>query len=264
MENHSHDSEIYSGFSVSLQSAPLIKRACATFIDYGIITAAAYILGMLAFFIGITFFSGLAAASDGNDTVIAGIGIVALIVIIVVSILIMLSFSWYFIKQELQSGTTIGKKIMGLRVISLSGDSLTFSQALVRDLMRYIDIFMFFPGLISCVSSARGQRLGDMMANTLVVYSDSSYTSETYLFVTQEDYWLFHDTLQPLSIEKSVANDYLKYAYRDLLKSASPIPDSHWIGIAHQHIQNPNDQEVEDLSLLKFFAEYCRRIDIPV
>jgi uncharacterized RDD family membrane protein YckC len=70
-------------------------------------------------------------------------------------------------------GATPGKRFMGLRVVQASGSPVTFGQALVRNFLRFIDSMPFYTyafGLVSCLASARFQRLGDLAAGTVVVY----------------------------------------------------------------------------------------------
>ena len=91
-----------------------------------------------------------------------------------ISILILfLIFSGYFTFFEwLWSGQTPGKRWMKLRVIREDGRPITFWEAAVRNLLRSLDMmpFPFYSvGLISVFSTNRDQRMGDMVAGTVVV-----------------------------------------------------------------------------------------------
>lgn len=71
-------------------------------------------------------------------------------------------------------GATPGKRLMGLRVVQASGSPLTLGQAVVRNFLRFIDslpLFTYAFGTASCLASNRFQRLGDLAAGTVVVYS---------------------------------------------------------------------------------------------
>ena len=71
------------------------------------------------------------------------------------------------------NGATPGKKRMGIRVVEHNGGPLGIEAALVRNLVRFVDSFPLYGlGLISCLSSAEFQRLGDRVAGTLVVHAD--------------------------------------------------------------------------------------------
>lgn len=68
-------------------------------------------------------------------------------------------------------GQTLGKRVLGLRVMDAQGLRLDFSQIVIRNLLRVIDLlpaFYVVGGLVS-VFSRNAQRLGDLAANTIVV-----------------------------------------------------------------------------------------------
>ena len=91
----------------------------------------------------------------------------------VMIILLFLTFSSYFAFFEwLWSGQTPGKRWMKLRVIREDGRPITFWEAAVRNLLRVLDMFpypFYSIGLISVFSTSRDQRVGDMVAGTVVV-----------------------------------------------------------------------------------------------
>ncbi len=68
-------------------------------------------------------------------------------------------------------GQSIGKKLFGLRVIDAGGKRLEFTQILLRNLLRFVDLLpaLYLVGGASLVLSKRCQRLGDMVANTAVI-----------------------------------------------------------------------------------------------
>ncbi|HEY3898651.1 MAG TPA: RDD family protein [Chthoniobacter sp.] len=70
-------------------------------------------------------------------------------------------------------GQTLGKRLVGLRVVDADGLRLQFHQVLLRNLMRMVDAlpFFYFVGGLACLLSRRAQRLGDLAANTVVVYN---------------------------------------------------------------------------------------------
>jgi len=91
----------------------------------------------------------------------------------VVILLVFLTFSTYFAFFEwLWSGQTPGKHWMKLRVIREDGRPITFWEAAVRNVLRVLDMFpypFYSIGLISVFSTSRDQRIGDMVAGTVVV-----------------------------------------------------------------------------------------------
>jgi uncharacterized RDD family membrane protein YckC len=68
-------------------------------------------------------------------------------------------------------GQTLGKRVLGLRVMDAQGLRLDFSQIVIRNLLRAVDllpIFYLVGGMVS-VFTRNAQRLGDLAANTIVV-----------------------------------------------------------------------------------------------
>jgi uncharacterized RDD family membrane protein YckC len=68
-------------------------------------------------------------------------------------------------------GQTVGKRLLGLRVMDAQGLRLQFSQVVLRNLLRFVDAlpgFYLVGGVVSLLN-ARAQRLGDLVANTIVV-----------------------------------------------------------------------------------------------
>jgi uncharacterized RDD family membrane protein YckC len=76
----------------------------------------------------------------------------------------------YYIICESATGATLGKRMVGIRVVGEDGEHVTFGAAVVRNLLRVVDaLFFYFVGFISAILSKRGQRLGDRAAHTIVV-----------------------------------------------------------------------------------------------
>ncbi|MDC0714738.1 RDD family protein [Stigmatella sp. ncwal1] len=69
------------------------------------------------------------------------------------------------------SGQTVGKRLLSLRVIQESGVRIGFYHAALRNLARPVDRlpFLYLVGGISALLSRSHQRLGDMLAGTIVV-----------------------------------------------------------------------------------------------
>lgn len=77
----------------------------------------------------------------------------------------------YFALCEGVLGTTLGKRLFGLRVVRADdGRPCGPVAAVVRTVLRLVDnIFFSLPGITAIVSSPQRQRLGDRAAKTLVV-----------------------------------------------------------------------------------------------
>src|SRR5262245_14953024 len=86
-------------------------------------------------------------------------------------------FGYFIFFETLWSGQTPGKRWMKLRVIQENGRPIDFFAALSRNLIRFADSqpFQFYSiGLISIFASDRAKRLGDYVANTVVVKERSA------------------------------------------------------------------------------------------
>ncbi len=77
----------------------------------------------------------------------------------------------YFTYFEGTSGQTIGKKFAHVRVVKEDGSSCDFGSALVRSILRIIDGLpsIYILGIILIAATDKKQRLGDMLAKTIVV-----------------------------------------------------------------------------------------------
>jgi uncharacterized RDD family membrane protein YckC len=77
----------------------------------------------------------------------------------------------YFALSEGITGTTLGKRLFGLRVVRAEdGRPCGPLQAIIRTGLRLVDNLLFsVPGIAAIVTSPRCQRLGDRAAKTLVV-----------------------------------------------------------------------------------------------
>src|SRR3989475_5711749 len=91
----------------------------------------------------------------------------------VLIIVVFLLISGYFVFFEwLWSGQTPGKRWLKLRVIREDGRPITFFEAMVRNLLRDLDIMpgiFYSVGLVSVFATDKDQRVGDLVAGTVVV-----------------------------------------------------------------------------------------------
>lgn len=76
-------------------------------------------------------------------------------------------------------GSTPGKRMMGLVVLNDDGTPLAWPAALTRNLLRAVDFLPLFylGGFLAMVTSRDFKRLGDLAANTLVVYRDKKFVA---------------------------------------------------------------------------------------
>jgi uncharacterized RDD family membrane protein YckC len=139
------------GITFSLPLAGPVTRFLAWVID-------ALVISIICYFLMVFFF---VFAFGGWDLA----GALFLIAYFAVSTGYAMALEWYW------SGQTLGKRLLGLRVVDAQGLHLQPSQIVIRNLLRFLDSvpFAYFVGGLACLISARAQRLGDLAANTIVV-----------------------------------------------------------------------------------------------
>jgi uncharacterized RDD family membrane protein YckC len=144
--------------SIEMPIAGIGSRFVALLVDYLIWTAA---------FIGLFILGAIllpALHVFGGVSANWAVGIVFLIVFL---------FQWgYFtLFEAFGNGRTPGKRVMKIHVIHSSGRAISFVESLARNLVRFVDSLpsAYVVGVITMFLNQQNQRLGDMVAGTLVV-----------------------------------------------------------------------------------------------
>ena len=112
------------------------------------------------------------------DTLIVGVVLALILLLIrqsfseplVVSVeFLAVTFLYYFV-QEAAFASTVGKNLVGLRVVGTSGDPVSTREALVRNLLRIVDWLpiLYLVGGLTIFLSGKKPRLGDIVAGTVV------------------------------------------------------------------------------------------------
>ena len=83
---------------------------------------------------------------------------------------------WFYpvLFEVLNHGRTPGKAALRLRVVRANGTPIGWLSSFQRNLLRTVDMLPFFYGfgLIACLLDKNSRRIGDWIADTLVVYVD--------------------------------------------------------------------------------------------
>jgi len=111
------------------------------------------------------FVAGVLSATTGRS---AGPWVLAFLILALFVV-----YTGYFATFEaLWRGQTPGKRLVGLRVIDLSGRPVSVYAAILRNLLRIVDQLpgIYAVGIISVIVTSRQQRLGDLAAGTVVVH----------------------------------------------------------------------------------------------
>lgn len=88
-----------------------------------------------------------------------------------IALYIAVSLLYGIVCEYVWSGQTLGKWLLGLRVVDATGLELRFHQITLRNLIRAIDLFPWLGlvGGVTMLCNRRLQRLGDFAAGTVVI-----------------------------------------------------------------------------------------------
>jgi uncharacterized RDD family membrane protein YckC len=180
MEQYPRDSQIAQpgiGDQLSIATPELVaiefplagigSRFVAVLLDY-LLQAAAVIILTIIFALLLSGTSGgggaRSAAADNLSTKWA--------IAIVIAIPFLLEWAYFALFEAFWHGQTPGKRIMKIRVIQQTGRPVSLFESLGRNLVRIVDWLPSFYviGVISMFVTKRQQRLGDLIAGTLVVH----------------------------------------------------------------------------------------------
>jgi uncharacterized RDD family membrane protein YckC len=91
----------------------------------------------------------------------------------------LLQWGYFALFEAFWNGQTPGKRMLRLRVIQQSGRPIGLFESMGRNLIRIIDMLpgFYLIGAVCIFATRRQQRLGDMVAGTLVVHSVPTETS---------------------------------------------------------------------------------------
>ncbi|HYW51410.1 MAG TPA: RDD family protein, partial [Gemmatimonadaceae bacterium] len=80
-------------------------------------------------------------------------------------------WGYYVTFEAIWDGQTPGKRLLGLRVVRNGGGGVDLGPSAARNVIRFVDFlpFGYFVGMIAVIANQRNQRLGDLVAGTIVV-----------------------------------------------------------------------------------------------
>jgi uncharacterized RDD family membrane protein YckC len=114
-------------------------------------------------FIVVFLFFGM-IGSVGGDGASSGFAFLGLLLGFCASV-----FYGFFL-EGYWDGYTVGKKLLGIKVVKEDGSPCTYGSTLLRNLLEIIDgLFYYVVGFIFMASGDKRQRLGDRVAGTVVV-----------------------------------------------------------------------------------------------
>ncbi|NSW57882.1 MAG: RDD family protein [Armatimonadetes bacterium] len=129
---------------------------------------AAVIDSLLQFLILVALALALGASRWVFTGNLDSIGLSALLVFMSSMLVVVI----YYVAFEMAwAGQSPGKRLAGLVVVTDQGGPLSFTQSLVRNILRLVDILpiLYMTGFFSILVTRQCKRLGDMAAGTLVI-----------------------------------------------------------------------------------------------
>lgn len=117
-------------------------------------------LVQVAIFLALAFPIGIVAGSS-SDAAVAALGIVLIIAVV---------FGYPIAMETLTRGRTLGKMVMGLRVVRDDAGPIGFRQAFTRGAFAIVDFLTsFLVSVLTMLLTERSKRVGDLLAGTVVV-----------------------------------------------------------------------------------------------
>jgi uncharacterized RDD family membrane protein YckC len=168
-------------------------------------------------------------------------------------------FIYHIILEITMNGQSVGKRIMGMRVVNENGGRASISQFLIRWLMRdiwFILLFLigvsmavqgsktegtitilltvayFITEIVLVVSSQKGQRIGDILAHTILIKTNARASIEETVF--QE----VADTYTPSFPQIMQLSDRDINAIKSILETAKKKGDDNMAYAASEKIKN--------------------------
>lgn len=192
---------IMTNFNIELEfpAAPFHRRLVAWVIDLIILFIYLRVVG--------EFISSIASRNDDNFN-----GAIVLLFLLP-------ALTYHLICETFMNGQSFGKKIMGIRVVNENGGQPSLGQLVIRWLIRSSDLvvlviillapyaaagnvsFDFFVRVGICIglfvtdvilvnASRKNQRLGDMLAHTLLIRSSERHSIQDTVFLNISDNYI--------------------------------------------------------------------------
>jgi uncharacterized RDD family membrane protein YckC len=160
---------------IDYELAPAAYRVVASFIDF--IVLLIYMLIMNLFLDG----GGVFEYKISNTKL--------------VFIVLLIRLPWFFYSPVIEyftNGRSLGKYIMGIRVVRANGETAGLREYFTRWIFRVVDIWIGGFGFLAILlagTTEKRQRLGDIMANTVVVRTKDTqtYTLRDVLNIKSQD-----------------------------------------------------------------------------
>ncbi|MGN7297999.1 RDD family protein [Ferdinandcohnia sp. SAFN-114] len=148
--------------SIQFQLAGVGSRAAAFFLDTLILTTASLLVLLTLLLI----------LHGSPDLWLLGESFSSGPIAITIILLFILNWCYFFLLEFFAGGKTIGKKVVGIRVIQENGHSITLLSSFIRNFLRIIDSMpaAYFVAIIMVFFHSKHKRIGDLVAGTIVIH----------------------------------------------------------------------------------------------
>jgi len=136
---------------LDFELAGLGSRSIAYAIDFAV--------QLIALFIFFTVLGFVAGGSSLVGIIILLVGLMAIV------------FGYPIAMETLNGGRTLGRMAVSTRVVTVEGAPVRFRQAFIRALLGVVDLYASVGtvAVVSALVTKRGQRLGDLVAGTMII-----------------------------------------------------------------------------------------------
>ena len=138
---------------IEYELASILDRIIAYIID---LTFISILVGLVFFMFGLSTDIGF----DSDATEMIGM---------IFALLIIAGYHLFF--ELMMQGQSPGKKIIGIQVVKIQRNKLNFYDLTMRASLRMVDLTLSLGSMavLFCMSSRKGQRIGDILADTTVI-----------------------------------------------------------------------------------------------
>jgi uncharacterized RDD family membrane protein YckC len=190
--------EVVTGDAVVLDVpiAQLPMRAVGALIDIAVIVIG-YLVALMLWAATLTQFDEAVTAA----------------IMVIFTVLVFVGYPLVF--ETATRGRSVGKMVMGLRVVSDDGGPERFRQALFRALASVVEIWMLLgsPAVICSMLSPKAKRIGDIFAGTMVISERGPKLSPPPVMPPPLAWWAASLQLSGLGAEQAeVARQFLSRA----------------------------------------------------
>jgi uncharacterized RDD family membrane protein YckC len=139
-------------------------------------------------------------------------------------VLVLPMMLYHLICEVVSNGYSIGKKIVGIRVVKIDGTRATLGGYLVRWMFRLVEITMTSGVLafIAVLLNGKGQRIGDILGKTCVIKERKKVKLDNTLFAE------ISNAYEPVFSQVSELNDKDIRIIKEVLDSRSHYDYDNW------------------------------------